>query len=81
MLDAVTTRETAQIVDGDGLQREEAIEPLTNYGVARVVKDFNDGRSAIGGIFTSAHRSLAPALDFLRSQAYTAGIDARHRLA
>ena len=82
VLDAVTAEEAGQFIDGGG-RGEVPIEPLTNYGVARVIKDFRDGRSAIGGIFTSTHRSLPGSgeLDWLRRAAYTGGVDVRHRFA
>lgn len=58
------------------------VEPATAYGVVRVSRDFNSGESAIGVMVTSAHRSLDPSLvRFLRRDALTSGIDARHRFA
>lgn len=58
------------------------IEPATAYGVARASRDFNGGESAVGVMATSVHRSLDPSIDrFLRRDALTAGIDARHRFA
>ena len=81
-LDAVTAEETGQFVAG-GEHGEAPIEPLTNYGVARVIKDFRGGKSAVGGILTSTHRSLPGSgeLDWLRREAYTGGVDVRHRFA
>ncbi len=80
VLDALTGKERARSVS-DGEESTTAIEPLTNYGVARVIRDFRDGKSAIGGILTSTNRSLPRSgeLDWLRKSAYTAGVDVRHR--
>ncbi|MGK7312390.1 MAG: DUF5916 domain-containing protein [Candidatus Longimicrobiales bacterium M2_2A_002] len=80
VLDAVTAEETGRFVE-DGVRDEVPIEPMTNYGVARVIKDFRGGRSAVGGIFTTTHRSLPGGgeLDWLRRAAYTGGVDVRHR--
>ncbi len=80
VLDAVTAEETGQFVDS-GIEGEAPIEPLSNYGVVRVIKDFRDGRSAVGGIVTTTHRSLPASgeLDWLRRSAYTGGADVRHR--
>jgi hypothetical protein len=61
------------------MRHEDIVEPLTNYGVARLQKDFNGGRSALGGIITSVNRRLPLALRDLRSNAYAGGIDGRHR--
>ncbi|HEX6912390.1 MAG TPA: DUF5916 domain-containing protein [Longimicrobium sp.] len=80
LLDAVTAREDVRYVTADG--RDELVaEPMTNYAVGRVIKDFNGGRSAVGGIFTATHRDLegADALSWLPSSAYLGGLDARHR--
>ncbi len=80
VLDAVTSTEHAAF-SLDGVEGEVPVEPLTNYGVARVMKDFRAGRSAIGGIFTATNRSLPESgeLDWLRRSAYTGGVDFRHR--
>ena len=80
VLDAVTSTEDAAF-SLDGVEGEVPVEPLTNYGVARVMKDFRAGRSAIGGIFTATNRSLPESgeLDWLRRSAYTGGVDFRHR--
>ncbi|MFP4623923.1 MAG: DUF5916 domain-containing protein [Gemmatimonadota bacterium] len=80
VLDAVTSAEYGDF-SVDGQRGEVPIEPLTNYGVARVMKDFREGGSALGGIFTATHRSLPESgeLDWLRRSAYTGGVDFRHR--
>lgn len=81
VLNAVTAEEMAAYTTEEGLERRAQVEPLTNYGVVRVIKDFRDGESAIGGIFTTMNRRLEEdgRLSFLRSAAYAGGIDARHR--
>ncbi|MFQ6112706.1 MAG: DUF5916 domain-containing protein [bacterium] len=78
VLDAVTEKESAQI-DFHGERRQETVEPVTNYFVARLQKDSNQGNTAIGGIFTATHRKLSESqLKFLNSAAYSGGIDFRH---
>ncbi len=80
LLHAVTAEETARIVTGDGDEMEEPMEPFSNYGVARVQKDFRDGRTAVGFIGTAANRDpeVADALQ-LRTGGYAGGFDFRHR--
>ncbi len=80
VLDALTGKETARSMT-DGVESTTPVEPLTNYGVVRVIRDFREGKSAIGGIFTTTNRSLPPSgeLDWLQKSAYTAGVDVRHR--
>ncbi|MDB4891085.1 MAG: hypothetical protein JWL61_2940 [Gemmatimonadetes bacterium] len=58
------------------------IEPATSYGMARATRDFREGESALGVVATTVHRSLDPSIDsYLRRDAFTAGIDGRHRFA
>lgn len=80
LLHAVTAEETAQVVTGAGADLEAPVEPLSNYGVARIQKDFRDGRSAMGFIGTAANRNpeVADALQ-IRTGGYTGGFDFRHR--
>jgi len=77
LLESVTGKEFAEI-DNNGERREELVEPLTNYLVGRVQKDFNNRNSFVGGIFTATNRRLESNVDFLRKSAYTGGIDFRH---
>ncbi len=58
ILESVTEREIATIEDENGNRREAIVEPLTNYFVGRVQKDFNDRNSFVGGIFTATNRDL-----------------------
>jgi hypothetical protein len=80
LLNAVTAREVAQ-VSVAGADTTMPVEPLANYAIARVRKDFREGKSSLGGIFTATNRWLEEGgeLDFLRSAAYTGGIDLQHR--
>ncbi|HEX6910936.1 MAG TPA: DUF5916 domain-containing protein, partial [Longimicrobium sp.] len=80
MIDAVTAREEVRYLEG-GARRTAAVEPATNYFVARAIRDFRGGRSAVGGVATAVHRALDgdPRLAFLPGAAYLAGIDGRHR--
>ena len=79
LLESVTSKETADI-RGSGIERTETVEPLTNYFVSRLQKDFNDGNTYIGGMLTSVNRSLNdPHLDFLHKGAYSGGFDLVHK--
>jgi hypothetical protein len=56
------------------------IEPGANYAVARVQQDLNGGRSGIGAMATAVNRRLDEWTDpYMRREAYTAGVDVRHR--
>lgn len=77
LLESVTGNMFAK-VDNNGQSRKDLVEPMTNYIIGRVQKDFNDRNSYIGGIFTATNRKLEPSLEFLRKSAYTGGLDFRH---
>ena len=72
VLGTVTQRE-----DGPG---ERTLEPQTSYGIARLQQDLRNGQTGIGAMVTVTDRSLDQwTEDFLRSSAYTGGVDLRHR--
>ncbi|MCM4150452.1 hydrolase [Arenibacter sp. N53] len=77
LLESVTGKMFAEI-DNNGDRRKEMVEPLTNYLVGRLQKDFNHRNSYFGGIFTATNRNLPDNLEFLHKSAYTGGIDFRH---
>ncbi len=82
VLNAVTGSAAAQVADATGAQWIEPVEPLTNYLVARTMRDFRQGQSMVGGILTATNRQLNDErLEFLHSAAYTGGMNARHRFA
>jgi hypothetical protein len=82
VLGALTAREEAQVADSAGGRGTVAVEPLTSYAVARLSRDFGQGRSSVGGIFTATRRWLeeADGLGFLRDAAYAGGLDSRIRM-
>ncbi len=74
-LEALTAREVAQI-EGPAGKREETVEPLTNYFVGRLQKDFQQGNTIIGGMLTATNRRIRDDhLNFLNRSAYTGGLD------
>lgn len=74
-VEAVTAEEKA-VIDTIGGRMTETVEPLTNYFVGRVQRDFKEGNTIIGGIFTSTNRALDNNLaDFMHKSAYTGGVD------
>ncbi|MCU0459793.1 MAG: carbohydrate binding family 9 domain-containing protein [Bacteroidales bacterium] len=51
-------------------------EPLSNFALGRVQKDFNDGKTIVGGIITSTIRQLdATTEDYFHKSATTGGLD------
>ena len=58
LLNAVTNRESARLRLPDGSSGTQEVEPLSNYFVGRVKKDFNQGQLVIGAIGTSVYRKM-----------------------
>ena len=74
-----TTQKEYGATDDEG--RRQTVEPFTNYFVARMSQDFRDGRSGIGFMGTAVNRKLDEFTEpFLRSDAYGAGLDFRHKI-
>ncbi len=74
-VEAITAEEQAEI-DTVGGRKYEMVEPLTNYLVGRIQKDFKEGNTIIGGIFTSTNRNLDENLgNYMHKSAYTGGAD------
>ena len=83
-MDAVTSEEVAEI-DTGGHRSYQTVEPLTNYLAARVQKDYKEGNTIIGGMFTSVNRDMNELsiagdpndalINTLPAAAYTGGLD------
>jgi hypothetical protein len=70
------TADTRAKIDNNGEEYQETVEPLTNYTLARVQKDFNKGNTIIGGAVTSAIRKLdGTGMDYIHNNATTGGVD------
>jgi hypothetical protein len=56
--------------------RHELVEPMTNYFIGRVQRDFKGGNTLLGAIFTSTNRDVDDNLaSFMHKSAYSGGID------
>ncbi|MDH6358049.1 DUF5916 domain-containing protein [Parabacteroides sp. PF5-9] len=76
VVQSITARSSLKVTR-DGVEDKEVVEPLTNYTVARVQKNWK-GNSLLGGMITSVNRAFndEPHLENrLVRNAYTAGID------
>ena len=75
VVEAVTAEEKAEI-DTVGGRMYETVEPLTNYFVGRIQRDFKEGNTIVGGILTSSNRALTSNLEpYMHKGAYSGGID------
>ncbi|GAB5408114.1 MAG: hypothetical protein BalsKO_04790 [Balneolaceae bacterium] len=77
LMESVTSSEFASISDGN-ITRKKLVEPLTNYFVSRVQKDFNNRNTFLGGILTSTYRDLTDETNLLHKSAITGGVDFMH---
>ncbi len=89
VLDALTGRANARYVaspaDGSAPNASapvltRAVEPLTNYFLGHVGRDFRGGDTRVGGVFALTTRALGDSLERadLRSRASVAGVDLEH---
>ena len=76
---AVTGRESARTFDSTTSRFEKVrVEPVTGYGVVRLVKQFGSSGSTAGAILTGVRRDVAvgdPLAAELNRQAYSGGTD------
>ncbi len=57
-LDAITRREHAAVQSSDSTLQQVEVEPLTNYFVGRLARDFSGGDLVFAGMLTSVTRDL-----------------------
>jgi hypothetical protein len=74
-ISAVTDRETS-VIDSSGLRTRQVAEPLSSYFAGRIQKDFKEGNTVIGGMYTNTLRFPEGSdIDFLHKTANTAALD------
>jgi hypothetical protein len=82
LMDAITSREQARFVTALGApERKQTVEPLSNYFIGRVKREWRGGATTFGGIVTSAVRALegdTVLTNRLRSTAHSGGVDWSH---
>jgi hypothetical protein len=84
VLDALTDRETARFRPvGSSTNETLEVEPLANYFIGRLRKDFRGGATRVGTITTVVNRSLTNPDEVanLRSNAEAFGVDLDHHWA
>ena len=58
LLDAVTGRATARVQTAAGARGRQVVEPLANYFVARLNRDYNSGNVVVGGVLSGVVRRI-----------------------
>ncbi len=80
LMHSLTAKESAEIRNDADESRLETVEPLTNYLVTRIQKDFNDANTIIGGMLTATNRNIEDDhLLFMTDEAYSGGLDLLHQ--
>ena len=71
VLNALTAEEHARVVDASNVESKTAVEPMTNYFVGRVTREFNSGNTILGVGGTAVNRDLSDDVfeNLLRSRA------------
>lgn len=80
-LDALTPRETARFRStADGTTQRTDVEPLANYFVGRLKRDFRHGHTVVGAMLTATHRALSDTAfaPLLHDRSGFAGLDFEH---
>jgi hypothetical protein len=81
VLNALTAEEKARFLDASNTQATTPVEPLTNYFVGRVSRDFRGGNTILGFGGTAVNRDVSDTVfkDLLRSSADVGSVDFLHR--
>jgi hypothetical protein len=80
LVNGLTAREYAKATGVDGEERELEVAPLTNYMATRIKRDFKQGNTIFGGVFSLVNRIAADSAnsDLLPSSAISGGLDLLH---
>src|SRR3954462_11571049 len=83
LLNALTAEENARVANGTGIESTTPVEPMTNYFVGRVRRDFRGGQTVLGLGGTAVNRDLADTAfkNLLRSSADVGSLDFDHKWA
>ena len=83
VLNALTAEEKARILDGSNMESTTPVEPLTNYFVGRLRRDFRGGNTLLSLGGTAVNRDLSDTVfkNLLRSSADVGSLDFEHRWA
>ncbi len=80
VLESVTAEERAEVENQD-VRRKVTVEPVTNYFVGRLQKDYRKGDTRVGGMLTAVNRKIEDSeVAFLHEGAYVGGVDFFHYL-
>ena len=81
LLNALTSEENARVIDASNVESTTPVEPLTNYFVGRVRRDYRGGATVLSLGGTAVNRDLSDAVfkNLLRSSAHVGDFDFENR--
>ena len=78
ILQSLTADEKARISSAGG-NKDIRVEPSANYLITRLQRDFQQGNTVLGGIFSSTNRFINDThLEYLSRNAFSGGLDLLH---
>jgi hypothetical protein len=80
LLDALTSRESADIISPTGVRSTTPVEPRANYFASRLRRDYRRGQTVVGAMLTGTLRDLSDPVfkSILSSHAGFGGVDFEH---
>ena len=80
LVDGLTARTYATAFNEEGTEKEIVVSPLSNYLASRIKRDFSDGNTVVGGVFSLVNRFSSDSVSelLLPSNAISGGLDLLH---
>ena len=80
LVEGLTSSKSVTATDTTGAEKELEVSPLSNYLSTRIKKDFKEGNTVVGGIFSMVNRISSDSTSelLLPSSAISGGLDLLH---
>jgi len=80
LIDGLTATAYATAYNEEGSEKEAVVSPLSSYLVSRIKRDFSDGNTVVGGVFSLVNRFSSDSVSklLLPSNALSGGLDLLH---
>jgi hypothetical protein len=79
LMAALTAEESVRVIDSTGIVHDDVVEPRTGYFVGRLGKEYRGGKTVLGLFGTGVTRNISERVSFLRSGAFTGGLNLVNR--
>ncbi|MCK4992962.1 MAG: hypothetical protein KAS29_20835, partial [Bacteroidales bacterium] len=80
LVDGLTASASVEATDASGTEKKLEVSPLSNYLASRIKKDFKEGNTVVGGVFSMVNRISSDSTStlLLPSSAISGGLDLLH---